>query len=66
VRVVAVEGKGSTSPRIGAGSFHCMADLGIDEAYIACPLEKSEMYPYNRTATVASLDNIIKELRIPR
>lgn len=65
-RMVAVECKGSISPKVGAGFFHCIDDLGIHEAYIACPLERSEMYPYNQTVRVASLDNIIKELTFPR
>ncbi len=64
-RMVAVECKGSISPKVGAGFFHCVDDLKLEEVYIASPFEKSEIYPYNRIAKVASLDNIIKELRNP-
>jgi uncharacterized protein len=62
-RMVAVECKASTSPTVGAGFFHCVDDLKIEETYIASPIEKSEVYPYNRNVKVASIDKIIEALK---
>ena len=61
-RMVAVECKASLSPKVGAGFFHSVGDLEINEAYIACPFEQSELYPYKKNIRVASLDSIISEV----
>ncbi|MAG13166.1 MAG: hypothetical protein CMN78_01070 [Spirochaetales bacterium] len=60
---VAVECKASASPKVGAGFFHCSKDLNADAAFIACPLETSQIYPYNEKTRVASVDSIIRDLR---
>ena len=65
-RMAAVECKASSAPKVGAGFFHCVDDLKIEEVFIAAPFEKSEIYPYRGVAKAASPDRIIQELRVDR
>ena len=60
---IAIEFKTSTSPKVGAGFFHCIEALKVDRTYIVCPFLKKEKYPYNKTASVASLEIVISECR---
>ena len=55
---IAIEFKASTAPQVGVGLFHALALLQMSRAYIVCPFNKSERYPY-RQATVVSLDVLI-------
>jgi uncharacterized protein len=60
---IAIECKASTAPTVGAGFFHCLDDAGADAAWIVCPFEKTELYPYKNGAMAASLDVVIDRIQ---
>ena len=58
---IAVECKVSSSPSLGAGFYHALELLNIDDAYVVSPLVKSEQYTVKNTITVCSIDCFLRE-----
>jgi predicted AAA+ superfamily ATPase len=57
----AIECKLSSAPKLSAGFYHAIDELGISRAWIAAPVD--EPYPVKENVTVAPLSYIIEELR---
>ncbi len=57
----AIECKLSSAPRLSAGFYHAIDELGIDHAWIAAPVD--EPYPVKENVTVAPLSYIVEELK---
>ena len=57
----AVEIKFSSTPKLSAGFYYAMDDLGINKAWIAAPVD--DPYPVKENVVVAPVSHIIKELQ---
>lgn len=62
-RVVAVEAKASSTPRVTRGFHDACADIGATERYIVAPIPGNESYPYDARTHVASPREAISRIR---
>jgi uncharacterized protein len=62
-RVVAVEAKASTAPRVTRGFHDACSDIGATERYIVAPIPGNESYPYDARTRVASPNVAISLIR---
>ncbi|MBN1798036.1 MAG: ATP-binding protein [Spirochaetales bacterium] len=58
---IAIECKVSSSPRLGAGFYHGLELLKIDDACVISPLIRSEEYTVKNNITVCSIDRFLTE-----
>jgi predicted AAA+ superfamily ATPase len=61
-RRVAVECKASASPQPSAGFYRSLDDLGLEQGYIASPLDDEQEYALNKRATVISPSRLAARL----
>lgn len=60
-RIVAIECKASTSPRLERGFWQAKRDLDIREAYVVAPIFDS--YPIEEGVLVAGVEACIRKIR---
>ena len=63
-KLVAIEIKASSAPKLSRGFWHAVDDIKADQKFLIAPVDDS--YPFKDGVTVTNVSNFIHQLKTPK